>query len=109
MKMIKTTFLTLTLVCVASMANAQTSTQVKPARASQNVTATQQQANQEFAIETSKLKQAFKGGTIPADFPKYNKDADKKQNKKDGIAYLVGHQDLLTEEAIAKLKEKGLI
>ncbi len=105
MKMIKTTFLTASLVCFATLASAQETTtgvvKITPAK----VDVPEVKVEQEYALPTDKLLQAFESGEIPKDFPKYDAASDKRINKKTGIAYLVDHQDILSEEAIAYLKE----
>lgn len=113
MKMIKTTILTACLLCAAVAVNAQsTETQknIKVSAAPAKVAMKDVKIDQEYALPTEKLNKAFKEGQeIPADFPKYDASADRRQNKKKGIAYLVNHQDILSDEAIKYLKENGHI
>lgn len=115
MKMIKTTILTASLVCFASLANAQNSTPIaKEAKLStakpiKHVVKPEAEAPREYALPTDRLNNAFKGGVIPKDFPKFNTNFDKRENNKIGIKYLVDHQDLLTEDAMAYLKEHNHI
>jgi hypothetical protein len=112
MKMIKTTILSVCLVCAASAANAQstpTSRATKVSPATNSTVVSDVKVDQEYALPTDKLTKGIKSGVIPKDFPKYDQKMDKKGNKKVGVAYLVQHKDFLTEDAIAWLKEKNYI
>lgn len=58
-----------------------------------------------YAFDTKKLASYFISGQIPADFPKYDATLTKEENKEIAKNWAKQHQDLITEEAKAKLNQ----
>ena len=108
--MIKTTLLTASLVCLTVAATAQTTSKRASTTNATSTTTVKEEVkiDQEYALPTEKLVKAFKTSIIPKDFPTYDHKIDHDANKKNGLTYLSTHKELLTEDAIAWLKERGL-
>lgn len=58
----------------------------------------------EYIIPTKKLMSFFKTGEIHADFPMYDTNLTKEENKAIARDWAAAHKELLTDEAIAKFE-----